>query len=286
MTDDTISSARICIVGLGLMGGSLAMDLKNSCRQLYGIDKNAEAVAFALEHDLLDSGSTCLEELIPRSDVIILAVPVNTIIELIPQIPELHPGKAIVIDLGSTKKEILAAYEELPLRFDPIGAHPMCGKENLTITNADAGLFTNAPFAFTPLQRTTEKARNFAEQLTMLLGARLIWIDAETHDSWVAATSHLPFLISMALALATPREAVPLVGPGFRSMVRLASTPGSMMVDILRSNRTEILNAGTAYLSKLSAILDLLEGSDFDRLAELIEEGRVKKDKLAAQHGN
>jgi prephenate dehydrogenase len=286
MSDDLISSARICIIGLGLMGGSLAMALRGKCGQLYAVDTDQGTRSFIKDHDLADRISATHGDLIPKSDVIILAVPVERIIEIINQLPAIHPGAPIVIDVGSTKREILMEYDRLPSRFDPIGGHPMCGKENLSIFNAEPSLFRDAPFALTPLTRTTEKAHKFAEQLAISIGAKPLWIDAETHDAWVAATSHLPFLISMSLAQSTPVEAKPLVGPGFRSAVRLASTPAAMMVDILRTNRDEILKSGSTYLKLFGEILRLLENSEFDLLAELIEVGRSKKGQLVGQNGH
>jgi prephenate dehydrogenase len=286
MSDDLLSSTRICIVGLGLMGGSLTMALRGKCGRLYGVDTDQETLAWVRGRQLTDRVSTRLEDLVPDSDVIILAVPVETIKELIHQLPAIHPGSAIVMDLGSTKREIVAEYDRLPSRFDPIGGHPMCGKENLSIFNAETTLFQGAPFALTSLDRTTEDARRFAEQLVDSIGAKPLWINPETHDAWGAATSHLPFLIAMALAHSTSIEAAPLVGPGFRSSVRLAGTPAAMMVDILKTNRDQILMKGKKYSQQFGEILQMLEDSEFDRLTELIEEGRVKKAQLVGQDGS
>ena len=220
------------------------------------------------------------KEVLSKSDVIILAAPVGAILQFIHDLPALHPGEAIVLDLGSTKREIAAALEDLPSRFDPIGGHPMCGKEKLTIFNADAMLFQDAPFAFTPLERTTEKAREFVEQLAESVGADPLWVDAATHDAWTAATSHLPYLISLSLALSTPSEAKPLVGMGFKSTSRLAGTPGSIMFDILRTNRDEILNAISRFSGHLKEITQFIETMDFDSMAEIMEQGRTNREML------
>ncbi|MBW8012864.1 MAG: prephenate dehydrogenase [Chloroflexi bacterium] len=275
-----LSEAKISIVGLGLMGGSLAMALGGKCQELYGVDTNPDVISFAAQNGIVDLAVTKLEDTLSNSNVIVLAAPVGTILQIIHDLPDLHSGSAIVMDIGSTKREIVAAFEGLPNRFDPIGGHPICGKEDLSISNADPEIFQGASFAFTPLERTTKKARDFSWELAKSIGAQPFWIDAPTHDAWSAASSHLPYLISLSLALSTPHEVNPLVGSGFKSVVRLAGTPGSMMVDILRTNRDEILTACARFSDQLEMALEFLETSDYDKLAELITLGRSNRNEL------
>jgi len=273
-----LSKARVAIVGLGLMGGSLAMALKNKCELVLGVDTDPETISYALENGIVERASTKIDELLQVANVIILAVPVRSILQIIRELPAYHPEGAIVMDIGSTKRAVTAALNELPEQFDPIGGHPMCGKENLTIFNADPQIFQDAAFAFSPLERTTEKARLFACQLAECIGAKQIVVEAETHDDWTAATSHLPFLLSMALAHSTPAEVAPLVGPGFKGNVRLAGTPGSMMLDVLRTNQDNVLKHCENYIAMLTTITKLIEASEFEKLSELIETGRLKKE--------
>jgi prephenate dehydrogenase len=279
MNDQNIlSEATITIVGLGLMGGSLAMALRGKCKMVIGMDTNSESITYALDHGIISRGSTKMNEIIQDANIIILAVPVGKILQIISELPTHHTGDAIVMDIGSTKKNITTALRTLPEQFDPIGGHPMCGKENLTIFNADPQLFKDAVFAISPLKRSSEKARGFACQLATAIGSHPMIIEPETHDHWTAATSHLPYLLSLALALSTPTEAAPLVGPGFRSTVRLAGTPSSMMLDILRTNRDEILGHCSNLISRLTEISDLIEASEFEKLSELMEKGKEKKE--------
>jgi prephenate dehydrogenase len=244
-----LPKTRIAMVGLGLMGGSLAMALKDKCLSILGIDTNIEAIQYALDKNIIDQGSTVLDTKIQNADLIILAVPVQQILRLIQELPTYQGGKAIVMDIGSTKREITSSFNSLPERFDPIGCHPMCGKENLTIHNADPVIFKNATFAITPLERTSKEAISLAYELADTIGSQPLQIDPETHDHWTGATSHLPYLISLALAISTPNEVAPLVGPGFKSTVRLAGTPKSMMLDILQTNRDEVLQHCRSYMT-------------------------------------
>jgi prephenate dehydrogenase len=271
---------RLAILGLGLMGGSLAMALRGHCAGLLGIDPDPAAVQLALEKGVVGRAATDPAELLAEAEVIILAAPVNTILELLQILPELHPGPAVVLDLGSTKSRIVEAMEKLPERFDPIGGHPMCGKERSGLANADPALFRGAPFAFTPLARTRPGARKFASTLAQALGANPLWLDPATHDRWVAATSHLPYLVSNALAACTPLEAAPLVGSGFRSATRLAPTSASMMLDILMTNRENVLAALGSFRQQLAQVESLLTACDYPALQEILETGALRQQSL------
>src|SRR5690606_27046080 len=141
-----------------------------------------------------------------KIDVLILATPVNIILDIIPSLPSFIKQHCILIDLRSTKQAITEAMKQLPDNFEVIGAHPICGKEKLGLENADANLYQSAPFVITPLARTTSNARSAIQQIIFAIGANCIEMSAEVHDNALAFTSHLPFLISSALANTLPKE--------------------------------------------------------------------------------
>jgi len=147
----------------------------------------------------------------------------------------------------------------------------MCGKETSGLQNAAANLYQGAPFAFTPLARTTERAQGIAAQLARAVGAHSLWLEPETHDRWTAATSHLPYLVSVALTLATPQDCAPMIGPGFRSATRLAGSSTSMMLDILTTNQANVLEA----LARLRQQLDSLEAAVRDGDRQRLEESLI-----------
>ena len=140
--------------------------------------------------------------------------------------------------------------------------------------NADAGLFENAPFVIVPLARTTLRARNAAEQIISAIGARRIDMNAEEHDRALAFTSHLPFLLSSALALSTPNQYSRLIGTGFRSTSRLAGTPSSIMSGILASNRENVMNALSKFQEQLAQIGASLMSEDYVALESLLGQSR------------
>jgi prephenate dehydrogenase len=278
MEDDfRLQNAKIAIVGLGLMGGSLALALQGKCAALYGIDSNHATLKLALDKRIVDEADSDLARLsaLSQVDLVILATPVLTIIDFIQKLPALIQKSCIILDLGSTKKDIVQAMSALPESFDPIGGHPVCGKEKLGLENADARLFQNAPFIITPLERTTRRARNAAEQVVSVIGAHLIEMDAEEHDLALAFTSHLPFLISSALVLSTPVEYSLLIGTGFRSTSRLAGTPSHMMMGILKSNRDNILNGIRAFRTSLNNFEAALQDENYSQLEMIIDQSRI-----------
>ncbi|MDD5468246.1 MAG: prephenate dehydrogenase [Anaerolineales bacterium] len=282
---ERLADLRIAIIGLGLMGGSLALALKGKCRQLLGFDADGSTRARAASMAVVDLVSADIREVMRLADLIALAAPVGAILDLLRRLPEIHAGRAVVLDLGSSKVEITQAMAQLPERYDPLGGHPMCGKERLGLANAEASLFQGATFALTPLQRTSPKARALAEQLARAVGAAPLWIDAQAHDRLVAATSHLPYLLSAALARLTPLEARPLVGPGFRSATRLAATPHSMMLDALRTNRHNLLEGLETMRRELELARELLADGSGPALQAYLEAAAARREALAAQPG-
>lgn len=281
---DSLSNTRIAIVGLGLIGGSLALALRGHCRSLWAVDPDPETQRLALENQIVDRIFDDPVVVLPKADLVILATPVRIILRLISQLPDLHPGKPVVLDLGSTKARICQAYQSLPERFDPIGGHPMCGKESSGLKQAEAGLFLGSAFALTPLERTSLRARSLGAQVVEAVGARAVWLDPATHDRWTAATSHMPYLLSIALSLATQPEAAPLIGPGFQSVSRLAGSSTVMMGDILDTNRENVLSALSLFRAHLEQLeLSLRQGNEPGLMTGLIRGQQARSRLLAAQ---
>ena len=254
----SIKQANVAIIGLGLMGGSLALTLKDQCRRLSALDTDADTLQLAHRMKVVHEAGRDPEKILADADVILLTCPVPEIIEWLKRLPQYIQQDCIVMDIGSTKRDIVQAMDELPGNFDPIGGHAICGKEKLSLRNAEAGLYKGAPFILTPLARTSPRARKAAGEVLDALQAVPMWLDAEEHDRMLASTSHLPYLLSTALVLATSKEAAELVGPGFRSSSRLAGTPSSMMLGVLQTNRDNVLDCINDFQEQLSLIKNSL----------------------------
>ncbi len=269
-----LASSRIAIIGLGLMGGSLALGLRGKCAAIYGIDADSSTLELALAQQIVDYASNDPASLPADFDVVILSAPVPSIIALINQLQITISHPCIVMDLGSTKQLIVEAMSNLPANFDPIGGHPICGKEKLSLANAERTLYYAAPFLLTPLERTSPRAFSAAHQIIEALGAKVKILAAADHDRILAATSHLPFLISSALASSTPEEAAPFIGPGFKSTSRLAGTSSSMMLGVLQTNRENVLNALHRMQHELSQIETALQNENYAELEEILNKSK------------
>ena len=272
----SLRDKTIGVIGLGLMGGSLAMSLKGNCARIIGFDSHLPTLELALSRGIIDyaqafpspHGRGVRGE--GRIDLLIIATPVSTIIDILQRLPSFISSPCIIMDLGSTKRDIVQAMSTLPNNFDPIGGHPIFGKEKLGLENADANLYHDAPFVLTLLERTTMRAKSAAEQIVSAIGANLVEMTAEEHDRALASTSHMPFLISSALAHSTSTDYSFIIGPGFRSASRLAGTPSHMMMGIIRSNRDNVLSALQAFRNSLDEIESALEDEKYSEFENIL----------------
>ncbi len=260
-----LQESALAIVGLGLMGGSLALALRkqNAVRKIIGVTRNPRTRADALARRVVDAAGPDLS-LVAEADVVVLATPVRTILSQLPQVGAVAQAGTVVMDFGSTKRDIVAAMQSLPPQVEPIGAHPMCGRETSGYESSEAGLYRGAMFVLTPLDRTSPQTLALAESLAAALEARPIVLDAARHDRIVAAVSHLPFALAAAL-MATADELAraddrvyPLAASGFRDTSRLAASDVTMMLDILMTNRenvADLLHASAHHLDELAHLV-------------------------------
>jgi prephenate dehydrogenase len=270
-----LHDCSVAVVGLGLMGASLCMDLKNGhlCREVRGVARRTQTVLDAFFAGAVDLATNDLHTGILGADIVILATPVRTIVSTLEEIgPRLWPG-ALVMDMGSTKADICAAMESLPPGVQPVGGHPMCGKETAGFEAAECGLYRGAPWVLSPLPRTEPQALELAAELAEAVGARPYVIEPARHDQLVAAISHLPFLVASALTgtvAATGGHdplAWELAAGGFRDTSRVAASDTQMFLDILLTNRAAVLAQVDAFAGQLGELRDLLACGDEKALA-------------------
>ncbi len=269
-----LSDKTIAIIGLGLMGGSLALALRGRGARIIACEKDAQTTNLARKNNIVDQITNQPESILWQAELIILATPVSAILDIIPRLPGWHDGSPLVMDIGSTKVDICAALGQLPARFRAVGGHPMCGKELSSLQHADKGLFQGAGFALCALPSTQSADRQWVEAIVTAIGAQPVWIDPLLHDQYVAATSHVPYLVANALAAVVPEEAHPLVGPGLRSTTRIAASSPEMMADIFQTNRAAVIAQLTTYQSQLEQLKDLLLPGREDELLTMLARGR------------
>jgi prephenate dehydrogenase len=241
-----------------------------------GVARRQWSVDQALQRRWIDEGTLDLREGVTGADVVILATPVRTIIRLIPRVgPWVRQG-CVLMDLGSTKREVVVAMETLPPHVDAVGGHPMCGKESSGLDAAEPGLYEGATFALTPLPRTSASALSLSQELVHAVGARALLLGAERHDWLVGAVSHLPYCLAAALvgvaeAVAKRDDGVwELAASGFRDTSRLAASDVAMTRDILLTNGEVVSRLLRCYRSQIDRWLVALETGDDDELERMM----------------
>ena len=276
-----LKDVQVTIVGLGLMGASLAGGLRGKCRRVVGVARRAESIETALARGFVDWGTTDMAEGVREADVVILATPVRAILRQLPEIAPLLPEGCLLMDLGSTKGRIAAEMAQLPDHIQPLGGHPMCGKEKSGIEAADPALYKGCTFILSPLERTSDEALALGRALAEAVGAVPLVLEPGRQDFLVATVSHLPYLLACALvatADATTSQdpaAWEVVATGFRSTSRLAGSDVTMMMDILLTNREEVLKALSAYQEHLDELIRLVNTADEKKMCEVL--GAIRK---------
>jgi prephenate dehydrogenase len=270
------SALTVCIVGLGLMGGSLALALRSDAsrsnvpafraKRILGVSRSAETLNAALAAGALDAGTTDLAAGVARADVIVLATPVRTILHLLPEVGRHARPGALVMDMGSSKAQICAAMADLPAGLEPVGSHPMCGKETAGFAAAEANLYRGRPFVLCPLQRTAPETLETARSLALAVGGRPMVVDPGMHDRAVAAISHLPYAAAATLVRAVDTSgdelAWALAASGFRDTTRVAASDVDMMLDTLLTNRVAVLDWLDAFSDQLAVLRAALADED------------------------
>jgi len=242
---------NITIIGLGLIGGSLALSLKkfNSGFNITGYDNIPEALSIALYRNIIDRAADNYEDAVKEADLVIIATPVRLIVEVANQIKDKLKKGAILTDVGSAKVNIVEKMNEiLPPDVIFIGGHPMAGSENEGVLSARQDLFINAFYVLTPTDSTRTEELALLHSLFTKIGAKVITISPGEHDKIVSLISHLPHIISTNLvALVDDRQKelnnlFKLCAGGFRDMTRIAASNPKMWLDISFENKNEIIN--------------------------------------------
>jgi prephenate dehydrogenase len=268
----------VAIVGLGLMGSSLALALKEARPGvvLVGSDPDATTVRKAMDRGIVDSASADLS-VVEMAEIVVLAVPILAMRQVVANLRGLVAGK-VVTDMASTKGRVMEWASSSGI--DLVGGHPMCGKETSGIDAADAGIFKDAPWVLT-------SANPVVTELVESVGARPLVMDAETHDRLVAGVSHAAFLLSVGYVLSLSgsadwAEASKLAASGFRDMSRLAAGDPSLYAGIAQTNRVHLVEQLDAIAATLARLRRHLEADD-PRLIELFEEARLVREKWSKQ---
>jgi prephenate dehydrogenase len=268
----TIPFQRIAIVGVGLIGGSLALAIKHRFPAIHitGVDK-PQVLKRALKRKAIDKAELSVKLAVRSADLVIIAAPLSAIAKLLPIVAENIAPHTIVTDTGSVKRSVVEQAQMLFPDGNFIGGHPMAGSEFSGINAAHKLLFQNAIYLLTPTKKTKRLSLRILIKFFSSLDARIFTLESTVHDSIVAAVSHLPQLAAVALmnTVGKHHENAPshlsLAAGGFRDMTRIASSSFEMWNDILSANRLEIGKALRIYIRQLNKIAAIVT-SDASRL--------------------
>lgn len=262
---------KVCIIGVGLIGGSLGMALcsRKLAQKVIGVDINTVELELAVELEAIHEGSTDPASAAADADLVVIATPVGLTVEMVKIIAPVVKKGCLVTDVGSTKARIVREAEMLmPSGTFFVGGHPMTGSETAGIKGADRYLFENAAYILTPSAVTDQSAVDATERLALAVGAKVVKIDPEEHDLMVAAVSHLPHLVATVLVNTVGEiqkdhnDVLMLAAGGFRDTTRVASGHPLMWRDICITNREKIMEVLDKFSSALQETRSFIESCD------------------------
>ena len=274
----------ITVVGIGLIGGSMAISLQESgfAKKVIGVDALRENEKKAVRRYLVDE-TMPLKEAVQQSDIIIVSTPVDVMLKVIPEVLDLVADKQIVLEVGSTKEYLLAALKEHPNRKRLVATHPMAGTEYSGPEAAIPNLFDGKYTVIVDQEDSAKDAIEKTELLYKAMNMKIAYLDATAHDEHTAYVSHIAHISSFALALTVLEKEknesriFELASSGFGSTVRLAKSSPDMWIPIFRQNRDNVLSILDEYISTLSQFRTMLIKKDFKEFHSKIEEANTIK---------
>ena len=280
---------KLTVVGLGLIGGSMAIDLRKSrfATEIIGVDNRPDHAAEAKNLGIVDRVSG-FEDGVREADLILLALPVDQIVALLPRILDLISPSTTVADVGSAKRLIVSSVASHPLRGNFVATHPMAGTENSGPGAAISGLFNGKLTIVCDHEQSRPQHLALVEKMYQSLGMSAAYMSSDEQDHTTAFVSHLPHAAAFALANAVLAKEdgsiiFDLASGGFQSTVRLAKSSPEMWSPIFRQNHDYVVEAVTAYIYHLEQFRDALKNKDEQQLLDLISEANKIRTVLSGE---
>lgn len=282
----------ITLIGVGLIGGSMAMELKKIFpkAQFLGIDIHSENLQQAIDLQIINKKGEISD--LKFSDLVIVSIPVSQIVKMLPEILDTIGENTLVIDMGSTKESICKCVENHPKRSNFLAAHPIAGTEFSGAKSAFLGLFTQKTMIICEVEKTAFQLQEKALSIFTEMRMRLRYMSPKMHDIHIAYVSHLSHILSYMLGKTvmeksqSERDIFDMAGSGFESTVRLAKSTATMWTPIFEQNKTYVLESLTHYIENLTQFKSLLEKNDFETIFNQLQninhikeilEGKFKK---------
>lgn len=274
---------NVVVIGIGLIGGSMVKDIKRNKPEtnIIGIDQSPEHLEQALNSGLIDEKGNL--SAVKDADMVILSIPVDASVKLLPEILDLISDDTLVIDVGSTKQDICKAVENHPNRRNYLAAHPIAGTEFSGPQAAINDLFKQKTNIICDVEKTAFKLQEQALNVFSDLGMRIRYMNPESHDKHIAYVSHLSHISSFMLGKTViekernERDIFDMAGSGFASTVRLAKSSPNMWTPIFKQNKTNVIETLEEYINNLNQFKILLEQDDFEAIFnEMTNTNRIK----------
>ncbi|WP_300491181.1 prephenate dehydrogenase [Flavobacterium sp.] len=281
---------KVFIIGLGLIGGSFALDFRkeNERAVFFGIDTNESHVKEALERGIIDHQADW--EQLSEADWVVLAIPVDKAVAVLPEVLDRIQENTVVLDVGSTKEQICKAVENHSKRRNFIATHPIAGTEFSGPSAAFEGLFAGKTNIICEIEKTAFGIQEKALQLFKKIKMRIRYMDPKAHDKHIAYVSHLSHISSFMLGKTViaeeqnERDIFDMAGSGFESTVRLAKSSPAMWTPIFKQNREMVLKSLSEYIENLNHFKTLLETGDYDSVYSEMEQTNAIKEILKGIH--
>ncbi len=263
---------NIYIIGVGLIGGSLALDIKNLEAEtiIYGIDKSDVHLDIALEKGIIDHKANI--EDIKNADLVIVAIPVDVTVKELPKLLDMVSDDTLIVDVGSTKEDICAAVENHPKRRNFLAMHPIAGTEFSGPNAALLGLYKGKTNIICEVEDTAFKLQEKALKLFSDIGMRMRYMKPKAHDKHIAYMSHLSHISAFMLGKTVidkeknERDIFDMAGSGFESTVRLAKSSPEMWTPIFEQNKTNVIETLEEYINNLTQFKELMQRDDFEAI--------------------
>jgi prephenate dehydrogenase len=275
---------KVFIIGTGLIGSSMALDIKSiyDDATIFGIDVNEKHLEEALNLGIIDQKAT--ENELINADLVIVAVPVDVALVILPEILNKIGEQTLVFDVGSTKNPICEAIENHPKRRNFLACHPIAGTEFSGPKAAIKGLYEGKTNIICEVEKTTFKLQEKAMNLFKKLGMRIRYMDPKSHDKHIAYVSHLSHISSFMLGKTViekekdEQDIFDMAGSGFESTVRLAKSSPAMWTPIFKQNKKQVIKSLEEYIQNLSNFKDLLENDNYEEVYnEMQNTNRIKE---------
>ncbi len=275
---------NVFVIGLGLIGGSLALDIKATYDDVvvYGIDNKENHIQQALDINLIDKVATIND--LEKADVVIVSTPVDVLIKILPEVLDKVNDDAVVFDVGSIKELVCETVKDHPKRRNFLAAHPIAGTEHSGPKAAIHNLFKNKTNIICEVEKTAFKLQEKALKIFADLGMRIRYMDTKSHDKHIAYVSHLSHISSFMLGKTViekeknERDIFDMAGSGFESTVRLAKSSPDMWTPIFKKNKQNVIETLKEYIANLQLFKELIEKDDYDSIhSEMENTNRIKE---------